>query len=193
MSLLDPEIEYYMLKEKQWGLGSGEIYDSNGKVIGKMKRRLRNIRGLTKLTEANGAGILKIQRKLFTYRITFDIFENHEDDAMHGKQFARCKRSFWSWFRPKIWLEYDPDEKDSPRRRLNAQGTFAGWNFKIIANGKEIAEVKKLDKYRDLVFTGIFDRTDTHTIHIIDKDFNRRILLGFVMSIERSLIKGKNR
>ena len=85
MSLLDSEIEYYTLKEKQWGLGSGEIYDSNGKVIGKMKRRLRNIRGLTKLTEVNGTGILKIQRKLFTYRITFDIFENHEDDAKFCK------------------------------------------------------------------------------------------------------------
>tara|TARA_B100001167_G_C16738171_1_gene289623 strand:+ start:279 stop:860 length:582 start_codon:yes stop_codon:yes gene_type:complete len=193
MSLLDPEIEYYMLKEKQWGLGSGEIYNSEGKVIGKMKRRLRNIRGLTKLNEISGAGILKIQRKLFTHRITFDIFDNHEDDDKHGKQFARCKRSFWSWFRPKIWLEYDLDDSGKPRKRLDAQGSFAGWNFKIIANGKEIAEVKKLDKYRDLVFTGIFDRTDTHTIHIIDKDFNRRILLGFVMSIERSLIKGKNR
>ena len=179
MSLLDPKIEYYMLKEKQWGLGSGEIYNSEGQVIGKMKRRLRNIRGLTKLTEINGMGILKIQRKLFTYRTTFDIFDNHEDDAKYGKQFARCKRSFWSWIRPKIWLEYDPDEKGNPRKRLDAQGTFAGWNFTIIENGKEIAEVKKLDKYRDLVFKGIFDKEDTHTIHIIKP---RRIFLSKSLS-----------
>ena len=40
MTLLDPSIDYYVLKEKQWNLGSGEIYDSNGDVIGKMERML---------------------------------------------------------------------------------------------------------------------------------------------------------
>ncbi|HIC84619.1 MAG TPA: hypothetical protein EYO93_04450 [Nitrososphaerales archaeon] len=64
MSLLDSSIEYYVLKEKGWDLGYGKIYDSDGNVIGKMNRRLRNIRGLTKLSEINGTGILKIQRNL---------------------------------------------------------------------------------------------------------------------------------
>ena len=62
MSLLDSSIEYYLLKEKGWDLGHGKIFDSDGNVIGKMSRRLRNIRGLTKLTETDGTGILKIQR-----------------------------------------------------------------------------------------------------------------------------------
>ena len=61
MSLLDPSIEYYLLKEKGWDLGHGEIFDSEGNVIGKMNRRLRNIRGLTKLSEVDNTGILKIQ------------------------------------------------------------------------------------------------------------------------------------
>lgn len=191
MTLLDLSIDYYVLKEKQWDLGSGEIYDSNGDVIGKMERRLRNIRGLTKLTEIDGRGVLKIQRKLFTYQITYDIFESHEDDGMYGKQFARCKRSFWSWFRPKMWLEYESTEQESFRKRLDAQGSFSGWTFKIISDGKEIAEVKKLDKYRDLVFKGLFDKSDTHAIHILDKNFDRKILLGFIMAIERSLTTGK--
>jgi len=191
MTLLDSSIDYYVLKEKQWDLGSGEIYDSNGDVIGKMERRLRNIRGLTKLTEIDGRGVLKIQRKLFTYQITYDIFESHEDDGMYGKQFARCKRSFWSWFRPKMWLEYESTDQESFRKRLDAQGSFSGWTFKIISDGKEIAEVKKLDKYRDLVFKGLFDKSDTHAIHILDKNFDRKILLGFIMAIERSLTTGK--
>ena len=191
MTLLDSSIDYYVLKEKQWDLGSGEIYDSNGDVIGKMERRLRNIRGLTKLTEIDGRGVLKIQRKLFTYQITYDIFESHEDDGMYGKQFARCKRSFWSWFRPKMWLEYESTEQESFRKRLDAQGSFSGWTFKIISDGKEIAEVKKLDKYRDLVFKGLFDKSDTHAIHILDKNFDRKMLLGFIMAIERSLTTGK--
>ena len=69
MSLLDSSIEYYLLKEKGWDLGSGEIFDSKGVVIGKMSRRLRNARGLTKLTEVDGTGILKIQRKFLSPRI----------------------------------------------------------------------------------------------------------------------------
>ena len=116
MSLLDSSIEYYLLKEKGWDLGSGKIFDSDGNVIGKMNRRLRNIRGLTKLTEANGTGILKIQRKFLSPRITYDIFESHEDDSKHGKQFARCYRAFTSIIRPKMWLNYDPDNNNHPLR-----------------------------------------------------------------------------
>ena len=187
MTLLDSSIEYYLLKEKGWDLGYGKIYDSEGEVIGKMNRRLRNIRGLTKLSEVDGTGILKIQRKFLTPRITYDIFENHEDDAKYGKQFARCIRAFTSIIRPKMWLNYDPDNRGRPRKRLDAQGSFAGWNFTVVSEGKDIAEVKKLDRYRDIVFTGLLDRSDTHAIHILDKTFNRKILLGFIMCIERSL------
>ena len=142
MSLLDSSIEYYLLKEKGWDLGNGEIFDSEGNVIGKMNRRLRNIRGLTKLSEVDGTGILKIQRKFLSPRITYDVFENHEDDGKHGKQFARCYRAFTSIIRPKMWLNYDPDNNDNPTKKLEAQGSFAGWNFKIVYEGNEIAEVK---------------------------------------------------
>ena len=187
MSLLDSSIEYYLLKEKGWDLGYGKIFDSDGNVIGKMSRRLRNIRGLTKLTESNGTGILKIQRKFLSPRITYDIFESHEDDSKHGKQFARCYRAFTSIIRPKMWLNYDPDNNNKPTKRLDAQGSFAGWNFKVVYEGKEIAEVKKLDRFRDLLGPKILDIADTHAIHILDKDFDRKILLGFIMCIERSL------
>tara|TARA_B100000029_G_scaffold90393_2_gene80211 strand:+ start:1236 stop:1814 length:579 start_codon:yes stop_codon:yes gene_type:complete len=187
LSLLDSSREYYLLKEKGWDLGYGEIFDSDGNVIGKMNRRLRNIRGLTKLTEVDGTGILKIQRKFLTPRITYDIFESHEDDGKHGMQFARCCRAFTSIIRPKMWLNYDPDKNNKPTKRLDAQGSFAGWNFKVISDGKAIAEVKKLDRFRDLLGPKFLDIADTHAIHILDKDFDRKILLGFIMCIERSL------
>ena len=187
MSLLDPSIEYYLLKEKGWDLGHGEIFDSEGNVIGKMNRRLRNIRGLTKLSEVDNTGILKIQRKFLSPRITYDVFESHDDDGKHGKQFARCYRAFTSLIRPKMWLNYNPDNNDNPTKRLDAQGSFAGWNFKIVSEGNEIAEVKKLDRFRDLIGPKWLDYADTHAIHILDKDFDRKILLGFIMCIERSL------
>ena len=187
MSLLDSSIEYYVLKEKGWDLGYGKIYDSDGNVIGKMNRRLRNIRGLTKLSEINGTGILKIQRKILSPRMTYDIFENHEDDAKHGKQFARCYTAFTSIIRPKMWLNYAPDNNGKHSKRLDAQGSFAGWNFKIVFEGEIIAEVKKLDRYRDLISPKWLDIADTHAIHIIDKNFDRKILLGFIMCIERLL------
>ena len=39
-SLLDPKRNYYVLKEKLWDWGSGDIYDEKGNTIGKMKRKL---------------------------------------------------------------------------------------------------------------------------------------------------------
>ena len=43
-SLLDPKRDYYILKEKMWDWGSGDIYDEKGNAIGKMNRKLLSLR-----------------------------------------------------------------------------------------------------------------------------------------------------
>ena len=61
-----------------------------------------------------------------------------------------------------------------------------GWSLKVTdcSTGKIIAEIEKSDRWRDIFLGGIFDFNDTYTLKILDNDTDRRILVGFVLSID---------
>ena len=174
-SLLDPKRNYYVLKEKLWDWGSGDIYDEKGNTIGKMKRKLLSLRKQITVSDFDNKEILTVNRKIASVRKTYEIKD------MDDKILGRTNKKIMSFIRPKMWMENTNGEQ-----QLIGQGSFAGWNFKVVYEGKEIAEVKKLDRFRDLIGPKILDIADTHAIHILDKDFDRKILLGFIMCIERS-------
>ncbi len=44
MDLLDPSIEHYVLHEKAWKFGGGDIFDPQGEKIGIMRRKLISMR-----------------------------------------------------------------------------------------------------------------------------------------------------
>ena len=50
MRLLNPESDYYVLKEKWWDWGGGNIYGRNGTVMGHMHMRVLSIRAFTEVT-----------------------------------------------------------------------------------------------------------------------------------------------
>ena len=88
-------------------------------------------------------------------------------------------------FRPKLWLENDRGKK-----LLEAQGNFVGKDFKIkdTKNDKLIAHVRKSDFFRDLILGGsIFDFTDTYAVKLLDNDYDKRLILGFVIAIDNSV------
>ena len=65
-------------------------------------------------------------------------------------------------------------------------GNFFGFSFKVkdISTGKIIAEIEKADRWRDYFLGGLFDYKDTYALKILDNETDRRILLGFVLSID---------
>ena len=44
MDLFDPSIEYYVMHEKAWKFGGGDIFNPEGEKIGSMKRKLISMR-----------------------------------------------------------------------------------------------------------------------------------------------------
>ena len=183
LGLFDLRRNYYVLKEKYWDWGSGDIYDENGKTIGTMHRIFLNIRKKVELIEIDGTISATIHSKIISARGAQDLMDPQ------GNLIARIKKKITSFFRPKFWLE-DP----SGARWYEAQGEFMGWSFKIreIASGKIVAEIEKADRWRDVFLGGLFDFQDTYALKILDNKTDRRILVGFVLSIDNVLHDNKH-
>ena len=176
--LFDLNRNYYILKEKYWDWGSGDILDDKGQIIGKMKRKILSIRKKVELQELDGTVSATIHAKIISARQAQDL-----KDA-EGNLIARIKKKILTLLKPKFFLEA-PDGKVW----YEAQGNFMGFSFKVkdMSSGKIIAEIEKADRWRDYFLGGAFDFKDTYALRILDNETDRRILLGFVLSIDNVL------
>jgi len=176
--LFDINRSYYILKEKYWDWGSGDILDENNQIIGRMKRVILSIRRRVELQEIDGTIAATIHAKLISARGAQDLKDPQ------GNLIARIKKKILSFFRPVFFLE-DPNGVEWFR----AQGKFMGFSFKVydVTTGKIVAEIEKADKWRDLFLGGLLDFKDTYALRILDNETDRRILVGFVLSIDNVL------
>jgi uncharacterized protein YxjI len=177
MDLLSPEINCYVLKEKWWDWGSGDIYNEAGTSIGRMHRRVVSLRALTEVTERDGTQVFTVNKKLVSMRPSYMI-----KDA-EGNLLGRTHRKILTLFRPKLWLECEDGKKI-----LEAKGNFLGKDFKIKDKKDNLkARIGKGDFFKDLLLGGIFDFSDTYAIQILDPEYDKRVLLGFVIAIDNSI------
>ena len=178
MGLFDINRNYYILKEKYWDWGSGDILDENNQKIGRMHRIIFSIRKRVELQEVDGTLAATIHAKLISARGAQDL------KTADGELIARIKKKILSFFRPVFFLEA-PDGTEWFR----AQGKFMGFSFKVydVTTGNVVAEIEKADKWRDIFLGGMFDFKDTYALKILDNKTDRRILLGFVLSIDNVL------
>lgn len=176
--LFDINRNYYVLKEKYWDWGSGEILDENNQIIGRMKRVILSIRRRVELQEIDGTIAATIHAKIVSARGAQDLKDPQ------GNLIARIKKKILSFFRPVFYLE-DPNGK----QWFRAQGKFMGWSYKVydVTTGKVIAEIEKADRWRDVFLGGLLDFKDTYALRILDNETDRRILVGFVLSIDNVL------
>jgi len=178
MGLFDINRNYYILKEKYWDWGSGDILDENNQKIGRMHRIIFSIRKRVELLEIDGTLAATIHAKLISARGAQDL------KTPDGELIARIKKKILSFFRPVFFLEA-PDGS----QWFRAQGKFMGFSFKVydVTTGNVVAEIEKADKWRDIFLGGMFDFKDTYALKILDNETDRRILLGFVLSIDNVL------
>ena len=178
MGLFDINRNYYVLKEKYWDWGSGDILDENNQKIGRMHRIIFSIRKRVELQEIDGTIAATSHAKLISARGAQDL------KTPEGELIARIKKKILSFFRPVFFLEA-PDGTEWFR----AQGKFMGFSFKVydVTTGNVVAEIEKADKWRDIFLGGMFDFKDTYALKILDNETDRRILLGFVLSIDNIL------
>jgi uncharacterized protein YxjI len=166
--LFDISRNYYVLKEKYWDWGSGDILDENNQIIGRMHRIIFSIRKRVELQEVDGTVAATIHAKIITARAAQDL------KTPDGVLIARIKKKILSFFRPVFFLE-------SPEgvQYFRAQGKFMGFSFKIydVITGDVVAEIEKADRWRDIFLGGIFDFKDTYALRILDDKTDRRILI----------------
>ena len=175
--LFDINRNYYVLSEKYWDFGSGDILDDKNQVIGKMKRVIYSIRRRVELLEVDGTLSATIEAKIISARGAQDLKDPQ------GNLIARIKKKITSVFRPKFFLE-----DTLGNRWYEAQGAFMGWSYRVTdMTGKLIAEIEKADKWRDVYLGGLLDFKDTYALRILDNVTDRRILVGFVLSIDNVL------
>ncbi len=143
-----------------------------------MHRKIFSLRRKVELLEVDGTVAATIHAKIISARGAQDLKDPN------GVLIARIKKKILSFFRPKFFLE-DP----SGNRWFEAQGKFMGWSFKVkdLSTGDIIAEIEKADRWRDVFLGGLFDFKDTYALRILDNVTDRRILLGFVLSIDNVL------
>jgi len=177
--LFDLNRNYYVIKEKMWDLGYGDILDEKGQLIGRMNRKIFSIRRRVELQEADGTIVATIHSKIVSARGAQDL------KTPDGQPIARIKRKILTFFRHVFYLE----EPETKTRWYEAEGNFMGWSFKIyeVATKKLVAEIEKADRWRDVFLGGLFDYADTYALKILDNETDRRILLGFVLSIDNVL------
>jgi len=173
--LFDLNRNYYIIKEKMWDMGYGDIMDEEGKLIGRMNRILFSIRRRVELQELDGTVVATIHSKILSARGAQDL------KTPEGELIARIKKKILTFFKHKFYLE-DP----LGTRWFEAYGDFFGWSFKIydLTTGKLVAEIDKADRWRDVFLGGLFDFADRYALRILDSETDRRILLGFVLSID---------
>lgn len=176
--LFDINRNYYVLKEKYWDWGSGDILDEKGQPIGRMHRKIFSLRRKVELMELDGTIKATIHAKIVSARGSQDLKDPE------GNMIARIKKAILSVFRPKFFLESPDGEK-----WYEAQGKFMGWSYKVtnFKTGELVAEIEKADRWRDIFLGGLFDFKDTYALRIHDNKTDRRILLGFVLSIDNVL------
>jgi uncharacterized protein YxjI len=173
--LFDINRNYYLIKERMWDMGFGDIMDETGKLIGKMHRIILSIRRRVELQELDGTVSATIHAKIVSARGAQDLKDPQ------GNLIARIKKKILTFFKNKFFLE-DPEGN----RWYEAIGNFMGWSFKVyeVATGKLVAEIEKADRWRDVFLGGMFDFADTYALKILDNETDRRILVGFVLSID---------
>ncbi len=174
-SLFDINRNYYLIKERMWDMGFGDIMDDEGKLIGRMNRIIFSIRRRVELQELDGTVVATIHSKIVSARGAQDLKD------INGELIARIKKKILTFFRSKFFLE-----DNMGNRWYEAEGDFFGWSFKIyeVASRKLVAEIEKADRWRDIFLGGLFDFADTYALKILDNETDRRILVGFVLSID---------
>ena len=107
---------YYLIQEKVWKFGGGDIFNEQGQKIGALHRVLLSLRADIELEEPNGVKIAKVRRKIVAIRPTYDILD------MNDNLLGQTKQKLLAVFRPKIWME-------NPQGQVIyvAQGNFMRW------------------------------------------------------------------
>jgi uncharacterized protein YxjI len=127
----------FMLKEKMISLtDKGEIFNAdNNALIGTFRGKLIKIGNTYRIRDLNETPVLTVHEKVISLRSSYKFYKGGEEDE--NQYIGILKRKLVS-IKPSYWFE-DPSEN----RVFEMKGNIFTLKFKILKDGKEVAEISK--------------------------------------------------
>ncbi len=174
MSLLDPSTTYYVMSERVWKRGSGDILDRAGVKIGSTKCTRLPMRTRIELREPGDTILCTIDTKSVNSRPTYDVKDSS------GNLVGRAKRAILA-LRGSMSM-YGPNDSEL----YKAEGDVTKRNFTITDSknrGRVYATIAKADRWRS-VFLPNLKLGNEYVIRIEDLEANRLIVLAYAVIID---------
>ncbi len=127
----------FMLKEKMISLSDkGEIFNADtNELLGTFRGKLIKIGNTYRIRDLNETPLLTVGEKIISLRSSYRFYKGGEKDD--SQYLGILKRKLVS-IKPKYWYE-DPNEN----RVFEMKGNIFTLKFKILKDGKEVAEISK--------------------------------------------------
>jgi uncharacterized protein YxjI len=126
----------FMLREKMVSLtDKGEIRNLENELLGTFRGNLIKIGNTYRIRDLDDVPILTIQEKIISVRSTYKFYKGGEKED--DKFIGQLKRKIVS-IKPSYWFE-DPNEN----RVFEMKGNIMTLKFRILKDGKEVAEIRK--------------------------------------------------
>ena len=127
----------FMLKEKMISLtDKGEIFNADtNEPIGTFRGKLIKIGNTYRIRDLNETPYLTVHEKVISLRSSYKFYKGGEEDE--NQYHGILKRKLVS-IKPSYWFE-DPSEN----RVFEMKGNIFTLKFRILKDGKEVAEISK--------------------------------------------------
>ncbi|NHJ25118.1 MAG: hypothetical protein EAX89_11110 [Candidatus Lokiarchaeota archaeon] len=135
MSVLEKTREF-ILQEKMISLtDKGTIMNLDKEVIGSFRGKLIKIGNTYRIRDLNENPVLTVHEKVISLRSTYKFYKGGEQDE--NQYLGQLKRKLVA-IKPSYWFE-DPNENQV----FTMKGNIFTLKFKILKDGKEVAEIHK--------------------------------------------------
>ncbi len=176
-TLFDPTRKTWLFLDKERTCASSDIIDEKGQKIGITHRVSIGLGEKIELKETNETTVCEVHQKIVAMRQFYDI----KDDT--GKIIGRIKKHTNLTTKSKFILESD-DHKEL----FEAKGSLFLRDFRIMdVSGKEVAQVLRVDKWKDQFVKKTDFIGHKYSLHINDAFVGKvdaRQLVGLVVAIE---------
>lgn len=126
----------FILQEKMISLtDKGKIMNLDKEVIGSFRGKLIKIGNTYRIRDNDENAVLTVHEKVISMRSTYKFYKGEEQDE--DKYIGKLKRKLVA-VKPSYWFE-DPNEN----KVFTMKGNIFTLKFRILKDGKEVAEIHK--------------------------------------------------
>lgn len=171
--LLHRDQAYYVIKENFYDLSNKDIHNERGEVIGQLVTSITLLRTNITVYGIDNEPLILLNSRQFTLYPGYDIKDSN------NLLLCRTKKTFLPFIQHKMWVE-----NPSGHKILSVEGSYADFDFSIIDdNNLLIARIRLSETLPEIFQQYSFDFSNTYTLNIIDLNYDRKIILGFVVAI----------